>query len=133
MNRRTFIKSASALAVSLAIPYTDLLANINIADHEWIHIDPINRTINIISTASHTGPRITLLDLYSFLKEEWKKEAELTKYRFPMRAITPSNMNMINGYRMSDDSFKFLDGGSIVQIDEQNLGDEIWMCGYKLG
>ena len=39
---------------------------------------------------------------YSFLKEEWKTDASLIPYPFPMVSITPEQFEFIDGWRPSD-------------------------------
>lgn len=51
--------------------------------------------------------------IYSFLKEEWKSDANLIKYPFPMIAITEESMELTNGWNWADKTTKrhIRDGG----------------------
>lgn len=51
--------------------------------------------------------------VYSFLKEEWKTDANLIKYPFPMIAITEESMELTNGWNWADKTTKrhIRDGG----------------------
>ena len=45
---------------------------------------------------------VTLQALYSFLKEEWKSDANLNKFRFPLKAIFEAKFDWINGWGPAD-------------------------------
>ena len=59
----------------------------------------------------HDG--VTEQCVYSFLKEEWKSDAILIKYPFPMVAITEESMELTNGWNWADKTTKrhIRDGG----------------------
>lgn len=67
--------------------------------------------IEIISTDDDTGGTVSNIDpadgvtlqaIYSKLKELWKSEADLIKYKFPMEAITSEQYEFINDWELSD-------------------------------
>jgi len=70
--------------------------------HE-ININPINKTIQLSKTDRLTDEGVTLQSLYSFLKEEWKTDASLIPYPFPMVSITPEQFEFINGWKPDSD------------------------------
>jgi hypothetical protein len=70
------------------------------------------RTIQILTTGSvenagATGG-VTGQALYSWLKEEWKSNANYIKFPFPMEAITPEQFEFINGWKPADDATRKL-------------------------
>ena len=56
--------------------------------------------LNIAGDLSTDG--VTLKCLYSFLKEEWKSDAALIKFPFPMTPITDEQFEFINGWDLTD-------------------------------
>jgi len=54
-----------------------------------IHFDTDNRVVFIFEKGSVSTDGVTLQALYSFMKEEWKNDADLIKHDFPMVAVTP--------------------------------------------
>lgn len=56
---------------------------------------------------------VTVQAVYSFLKEEWKDDADLNKFRFPMLAIFEAKFELINGWAWADVQTRDLlrDGG----------------------
>jgi hypothetical protein len=64
--------------------------------------------------------------LYSFLKEEWKNDANLIKYPFPMEAITPEQFEFKNGWTYADATTRnlFRNGGFAVKDANGNSQEE---------
>ena len=87
------------------------LAASGAADGE-VFLNTTNKTIELISTTDGTpafaasniiaADGVTLQALYSFLKEQWKTDANLIKYPFPMEAITSEQFEFINGWKLND-------------------------------
>ena len=70
-----------------------------------VYIDPTVSppTIElIVGGALVASDGVTLQALYSFLKEEWKNDATLIKYAFPMEAITGEQFEFINDWELTD-------------------------------
>jgi len=44
--------------------------------------------------------------IYSYLKEEWKADAELIKFPFPMESITNEQFELKNGWNFEDQPTK---------------------------
>jgi hypothetical protein len=70
------------------------------------------RTIQILTTGNvdnegATGG-VTGQALYSWLKEEWKSNANYIKFPFPMEAITPEQFEFINDWVPADDATRKL-------------------------
>lgn len=57
-------------------------------------------TLNNTSPGSTSG--VTLQALYSFLKEEWKTDAALNKFKFPLKMFTKTDGTFINGWVFAD-------------------------------
>lgn len=74
-------------------------------------------TLNIAGDLSTDG--VTMQCLYSFLKEEWKDDATLVKYDFPMISITNEMFEFINGWDFGDAASRNLirDGGWAAAAD----------------
>lgn len=56
--------------------------------------------LNIAGDLSTDG--VTMKCLYSFLKEEWKNDANLIKFPFPMVPITDEQFEFVNGWDLAD-------------------------------
>jgi len=84
-----------------------------------------------IGTGNNTG--VTLQCLYSFLKEEWKSDANLIKFPFPMTSITNEQFEVIDGWDFADQNTKDLvrDGG--WALTESGVVHEEYMCVTTLG
>lgn len=73
-----------------------------------ITIDPTNRTIALTVAGNLSNDGVTGLALYSFLKEEWKDDANLIKYTFPMVSITKEQFEFVAGWKPADDTTRKL-------------------------
>jgi hypothetical protein len=73
---------------------------------------------------------VTVQAVYSFLKEEWKDDNSLNKFKFPMKAIFEAKFEMINGWEWADQqSIDLLrDGGFRYTTD-----DSEYACIISLG
>ena len=66
------------------------------------------KTIQIVTTGavSNASPGstsgVTLQALYSFLKEEWKTDTALNKFKFPLKMYTKTDGTFINGWTFAD-------------------------------
>jgi hypothetical protein len=89
-------------------------------------------TLNVAGNLSSAG--VTLKCLYSFLKEEWKSDANLIKYPFPMGPITDEQFELINGWDFADDPTRYLirTGGWAVK-DAGGVSLEEWAGIVTLG
>ena len=73
-----------------------------------IWIDTVTQSIELAPFGDLSTDCVSMQALYSYLKEEWKNDAELIKFPFPMVAITP-------------EQFEFVDGWVPVDMVTQNL------------
>ena len=76
--------------------------------------------LNDVSPGLSSG--VTGKCVYSFLKEEWKSDTSLNKFRFPIKMIYEASFQLINGWSFADQQSKDLlrDSGfqDIVNTDE---------------
>lgn len=63
-------------------------------------------TLNVAGNLSADG--VTLQALYSFLKEEWKNDAALIPFAFPMVAITGEQFEFVEGWKPANDATRKL-------------------------
>ena len=99
-----------------------------IAQTTDVVLDTGAKTIQLITTGaiSDDSPGrdsgITGKCLYSFLKEEWKSDTALNKFRFPIKMIYEASFQLINGWSFADDQTKDVirDAGfqEVVNSDE---------------
>lgn len=88
-----------------------------------IWIDTVTQTISLDAFGSledsglATENGVTLQAFYSYLKEEWKTDAALIKFPFPMVAITPEQFEFVDGWQPADigTSNLFRDGGYAIK------------------
>lgn len=80
--------------------------------------DPTGKTIRLVVAGNLSTDGVTLQALYSFCKEEWKSDATLIKYAFPIEAITPEQFELINGWDFYDTTTRNLirDAGWAVNV-----------------
>lgn len=73
-----------------------------------IVISTAARTIQLLEAGGldNTSPGstsgVTYQALYSFLKEEWKSDVSLNKYKFPIKMFTKTDGTFINGWTFAD-------------------------------
>lgn len=77
---------------------------------------------------------VTLQCVYSFLKEEWKDDADLIKFPFPLIAITEEQFELVNGWDWANDATRNLirDGGWALK-DSGGVSEEEYMNVTTLG
>lgn len=100
----------------------------SIAQTTDVVITTATKTIQLITTGaiSDASPGrdsgITGKCVYSFLKEEWKSDSALNKFRFPIKMIYEASFQLINGWSFADDQTKDLirDAGfqDVVNTDD---------------
>ncbi len=67
-----------------------------------------SKTIQLIEAGNLSSDGVTLQCLYSFLKEEWKDDAALIPFSFPIEAITSKSFDFLDGWVLSDNTSKKL-------------------------
>ena len=93
-----------------------------------------NKTIQLVKTGNLSNDGVTIKALYSFLKEEWKSDADLIKYAFPMQPITDEQMELINGWDFDGSTTQYLirTGGWALK-DASGVSQEEWAGIVSLG
>jgi len=66
------------------------------ADEKSVMIDTVQRRIYLLEQGNLSVDGVTGQALYSFLKEEWKTDADLIAFDFPMVSITPEQFEFTN-------------------------------------
>lgn len=89
-------------------------------------IDTVGSTVQLVVAGNLSTDGVSLQALYSFLKEEWKSDANLIKYPFPMEAITPEQFEFKNGWTYADATTRdlFRNGGFAVKDASGNSKEE---------
>ena len=64
--------------------------------------DTANKTIQLVKAGDLTDDGVTLQAVYSFCKEQWKSDATLIKFPFPLVAITEQKFDLVNGWDFKD-------------------------------
>ncbi len=67
-------------------------------DYKSIHIDTGQKRVYLIEQGNLSTDGVTLQCVYSFMKEEWKADADHIKYAFPITAITPEQFEFESGW-----------------------------------
>ena len=73
-----------------------------------ITIDTSAKTIALAVAGNLSNDGVTGQALYSFLKEEWKNDASLIAYPFPMVSITPEQFEFIEDWVPANDTTRNL-------------------------
>lgn len=96
-----------------------------------VYIDTTAKTIELIPDPTYAGnlfntspastSGVTLQAVYSFLKEEWKTDTDLNKFKFPIKMFTKTDGIMINGWDWANETTRacIRDGGW-----EETTGDK---------
>lgn len=66
------------------------------------------KTIALTVAGNLSNDGVTGQAFYSFLKEEWKNDASLIPYPFPMVSITPEQFEFIEGWKPANDTTRNL-------------------------
>lgn len=96
--------------------------------------DTTAKTIQLLVAGDLSTDGVTLQALYSFCKEQWKTDAELIKYPFPLVAITEQKFDVVNGWDFEDATTRNLirDAGWALK-DALNVSQEEYMGFVTLG
>ena len=98
----------------------------NIGTDGNIWIDTATKKIKMGSHGAVTTDGVTLQAYYSYLKEEWKSDANLIKFPFPMVAITPEQFEFVDGWAPEDQASVnfFRDGGFAIKNTNGSSAEE---------
>ena len=75
------------------------LAQLGVDGNIWIETSTLDIYLDQFGAMSDEG--VSLQTLYSYLKEEWRTDAELIKFAFPMDSITSEQFEFINGWDLA--------------------------------
>jgi hypothetical protein len=101
---------------------------------EEVVINVTEKTIELFNTTKLSTAGVTGQALYSFLKEEWKTDANLIPYPFPMISITTEQFEFIEGWKPKDnDTRNLLRFAGWREIDGFNNLDKQFMNITSLG
>ena len=97
-----------------------------------VEIDTTARTVALLKVGNLSDDGVALQTLYSFLKEEWRTDADLIKFPFPMVPITDEQMDFVDSWDLLDSGSRLLirDGGWSVQ---GAAAEQEWMNVTTLG
>lgn len=73
-----------------------------------VTINTAARTVTLNIAGDLTAEGVTMRALYSFLKEEWKADAALIPYPFPLVAITPEQFEFVSDWVPASDATRKL-------------------------
>jgi len=100
------------------------LANLGIDGNIWIDTTTLTVSMNVYGSLTTDG--VSIQAVYSYLKEEWKTDATLIKFAFPMIAITPEQFEFVDGWKPADatTSDLFRDGGYAIKNADGTSAEE---------
>ena len=75
----------------------------NLNQNTEITLSTSAKTIALAVAGNLSNDGVTGQAFYSFLKEEWKTDASLIPYPFPMVSITPEQFEFIEGWKPAND------------------------------
>ena len=64
--------------------------------------DTANKTVQLLIAGNLSTDGVTFQAVYSFSKEEWKTDANLVKYKFPIISITGEQFEFVDGWTYKD-------------------------------
>ncbi len=103
----------------------------------WIDVD--TQKINLdafgaLNNATYAEGGVSLITLYSYLKEEWKTDPDLIKYPFPMVPIHPEQFEFVEGWTMDDSTaITYLRDGGFAVKNAGGDSTEEYICVISLG
>jgi len=72
------------------------------AEYKSIHIDPEQKRVYGLEQGNLSVDGVILQAVYSFMKDEWKADADLIRFKFPIVAVTPEQFEFIDGWEPRD-------------------------------
>lgn len=109
----------------------------NLTQGVEVTFNTTGRTIALAIAGNLSNDGVALQCIYSFCKEEWKTDATLIKYPFPLKPIdgpSGTQFNLVDGWTWLDTTTTGLirDGGW-AQKDASGVSEEEWMNITTLG
>lgn len=72
------------------------------AEYKSVMIDTAQKRLYLLEEGLLSTDGVTMQALYSFLKEEWKADADLIQNAFPVVAVTPEQFEFTDGWEPRD-------------------------------
>jgi hypothetical protein len=99
-----------------------------------VTINTAAKTIALTLSGNLDNDGVTGQALYSFVKEEWKNDAGLIPYPFPMASITPEQFEFIEDWVPADDTTRnFLRNAGWREINASDVIEREYMGAISLG
>ncbi len=103
-------------------------------DRKMVHVDRDAREVWLITKGNLTNEGVTLACLYSFLKEEWKDDADLIPFPFPFTAITPEQFEQTDSWNFNNNTTrKLVRTGGWKEISSAGVLQQEWTGVVSLG
>ncbi len=98
----------------------------NVGSDGNIWIDVGTSTISMAVEGGLSTDGASIQAFYSYLKEEWKTDAALIKFPFPMVAITPEQFEFVDGWQPANQTTVdlFRDGGFAIKNGDGSSAEE---------
>jgi hypothetical protein len=84
-------------------------------DYKSIHIDTGQKRVYLIEQGNLSTDGVTLQCVYSFMKEEWKADADHIRFAFPITAITPEQFEFASGWEPRDNTSPLIRSKKLVR------------------
>lgn len=106
----------------------------NLTAGQEVVFNTASKTIALAQAGNLSTDGVTLKCLYSFTKEEWKRDDELIKHPFPFTPITDEQFELKDGWNFANDTSRYLvrTGGWAV-VDTNGTTQEMWAGVITLG
>ena len=99
-----------------------------------VTINTTTKKISLSLSGNLSTDGVTLKCLYSFLKEEWKSDANLIKFAFPMTPITDEQFELVNTWDfLTGDTTTLIRTGGWALKDTSGVSQEEWAGIVSLG
>ncbi len=129
------VNPANASAEAIRTLHTDATLN----DEKSVMIDTGQKRIYLLEQGNLSVDGVDEQALYSFLKEEWKADADLIKNAFPVVAITPEQFEYQDGWELRNvtspaiQSKKLVRKGGWSEVDTAGVLQKQFMGVITLG
>ena len=125
--------------VNAAAELVDMYGTTGAASEKSVMIDTGQKYIYLLEQGNLSVDGVTMQALYSFLKEEWKTDADLIQNAFPVISITPEQFEYTEGWIPRDvvspaiQSKKLIRTGGWSEVDANDILKNQYMGAITLG
>lgn len=128
--KQTGVNPVNAAAETVRFLHKNTTAN----DEKSVHIDTGTRLVWLLTQGNLSNDGVTMQALYSFLKEEWKADADLIAHPFPMTAITPEQFELGDSWAfINNTTRKLVRTGGWREITSASVLNQEWVGVVTLG